>query len=80
MSLLWRNDSLCSVSVCHFAYKFLFRHSDGKKIFPLRTREKKKNLHGRFHTFELILYLILISKINFSVFHSTLSSSINVEY
>lgn len=37
------------VLMCHFVYKFLFRHLDGKKyILPFRSREKKKNLHRRF--------------------------------
>lgn len=80
MSLLWRNDSLCSVSVCHFAYKFLFRHSDVKKYSSTSYQRKEKEFTRKISYVELILYLIFISKINFSVFHSTLSSSINVEY
>lgn len=39
MIFLWRNNYLCSVS--HFAYKFLFRHLDGKKYSSTSYKRKR---------------------------------------
>lgn len=51
-----------------------------KKYSSTSYQRKEKEFTRKISYVELILYLIFISKINFSVFHSTLSSSINVEY
>lgn len=41
MIFLWRNNYLCSVSVCHFVYKFLFHHLDDKKYSSTSYQRKR---------------------------------------
>lgn len=59
---------------------FYFVIQTVKKYSSTSYQRKEKEFTRKILYVELILYLIFISKINFSVFHSTLSSSINVEY